>query len=237
MRDAGQPTAVSARSNRLIDAVLIGLPDAITSLWCLWVWINPLALGTDAVKGVVLMLLMEFILLNATGFFTAIPFMVDLGRGARTAMLLVLCIVYLALIAAFAMQFHAIWPYFAFGWLAAAKLGWIARNRRVSSNEQMWLVGTWAVSVVAYLGAVGVGVTQNLPHLGIVPAIVPSLHLPATGGEWLDNPHKAVASAVLYFAAVAVFKWLYVAIRKNQPSRTQQGNPDDDASSTLDPVA
>ena len=176
-----------------------------------------MALGSEAVKCVVLMMLMEFILLNATGFFTAIPFMIDLGRGIRSAMLLGLCGLYLALIAAFATQFHAIWPYFTFGWLAATKLGWIARNRRVSSDEQMWLIGTWAISVVAYLGAVGVGMTQTLPRLGITAAIVPSLHL-SGGGEWVDAPHKAVASAVFYFAAVAVFKWLYVAIRKAQPA-------------------
>ena len=72
--------------------------------------------------------------------------------------------------------------------------------------------------------------------MGIVPAIVPSLHLPS-GGEWLDTPHKAVASAVFYFAAVAIFKWLYVAIRKNQPDRTQRENSGADSSDNFDPIA
>ena len=236
MPDIARSPAVPSRSNRALDAVLIGLPDAITSVCCLWVWIHPFALGTDAVKCVVLMMLMEFILLNATGFFTAIPFMIDLGRTTRFAMLLGLCLVYLTLIAGFAIPFHAVWPYFTFGWLAAAKLAWIARNRRVTSGEQMWLTGTWAVSVVAYLGAVGIGVTQDLPHLGIVPAIVPSLHLPSGGGEWMDTPHKAVASAVFYFAAVAIFKWLYVAFRKNQPVRGQDTDVDSDSAGGFDPV-
>jgi hypothetical protein len=218
--DDGRP--VPGLGTRLLDAALIGLPDAVTSVWCLWVWVHPMALGPETVKGVVLMMLMEFFLLNATGFFTAIPFMIDLGRGLRAMMVLGLCAVYLVLIGAFASQFHAIWPYFAFGWLAAAKVAWIVRNRRVTLNEQTWLLGSWAVSVVAYLGAVGIGVTWNLPTLGIVPAIVPSLHLPG-GGEWIATPHKAVASAVFYFAAVAIFKWMYVAIRKNQPGRSRRG--------------
>jgi len=234
MPDTGRSSAISPRSNRLIDALMIGFPDALTSLWCLWVWINPLALGTDTVKGVVLMMGMEFILLNATGIFTAIPFVIELGRNTRMALMLTLCAVYLMLVAGFALPFHAVWPFFTFGWLVASKLAWIARNRRVSSNEQMWLMGTWAVSVVAYLGAVGIGVSYDLPTLGITPAIVPSLHLP-TGGEWLDTPHKAVASAVFYFAAVAVFKWLYVAIRKGQPDRKQPEDPVA-SSETLDPI-
>ena len=225
MRDTRQPAIASDRSGKFLDAVLIGLPDALTSLWCLWVWIDPLALGADAVKCVVLMMLLEFILLNATGFFSALQFMIELGRRARITMLLALCAIYLALVAGFAIQFHAVWPYVAFGWLAAGKLAWIARNRRRGFNEQMWIMGAWAVSVVAYLGAIGIGVSENLPRFGITPAVVAMLRLPVHG-EWADTPHKAVASAVFYFAAVAIFKWLYVAIRTNQPSRAGRADCD-----------
>jgi hypothetical protein len=218
MRDPALSPATSSRAGRILDAVLIGLPDAVTGSWCLWVWIHPLALGADTVKAVVLMMLMEFILLNATGFFTAIPFMIGLARSARIAMLLGLCAIYVLLIFAFALPFHAVWPFFAFGWLALGKLAWVMRNRRVSGDEQLWLIGAWAFSVVAYLGAVGAGVLLDLPRLGITADIVPSLHLPG-GGEWVETPHKAVATAVLYFAASAVFKWMCAALRKFHPDR------------------
>ena len=200
----------------LLDKLLAGAPDAITSGWCLWVWIDPLEIGADAVKGVVLMMLMEFILINATGFFTVIPFMMDTGRGTRVAMLLGLCAIYILLVTAFALPFHAWWPFAAFGWLAFGKLVWILRNRRTSDYNQMWLMGGWAFSVAAYLGAVGVGATMDLPTLGITPAVVTQLHLPG-GGEWVETPHKAVAAAVFYFAALALFKWLHAATRKTHP--------------------
>lgn len=216
MHATGISPASPSRLGGLLDATLIGLPDAVTSSWCLWVWINPLALGADAVKGVVLMMLLEFILLNATGFFTAIPFLIGMGRRTRIVILLGLCGVYLLLVTAFARPFHAIWPFVAFGWLALGKLVWIVRNRRVSGGEQRRLMGAWAFSVTAYLGAVGAGVTLALPRLGITANIVPSLHMPG-GGAWVDTPHEAVASAVLYFAALALFKWFYVAIRKANP--------------------
>jgi hypothetical protein len=232
MRDDGRP--VPGLGTRLLDAALIGLPDAVTSAWCLWVWIHPMAFGAETVKCVVMMMLMEFLLLNATGFFTAIPFMIDLNRGMRAVLLFVLCAVFFVMIGAFASQFHAIWPYFAFGWLAAGKLAWVVRNRRVTSNEQTWLTGSWAISLVAYLGSAGISVTQRLPTLGIVPAIVPSLQLSGPG-DWFASPHKAVASAVFYFAAVAIFKWMYVAIRKNQPGRSRRGG--EDAEESFDPVA
>jgi hypothetical protein len=222
MPDERRAFTNTSASGRLLDALLIGLPDAITAAWCLFVWIHPLALGADTVKAVVLMILMEFILLNATGFFTAIPFMLDLSRKVRMAMLLGLCAIYLVLILAFALPFHSTWPFFAFGWLAVSKLAWVIRNRRVSGDEQLWLMGAWAFAVVAYLGAVGAGVMLDVPRLGITDDILPSLNLPH-GGEWLDTPHKAVASATIYFAALALFKWMCATLRKFYPERRRRG--------------
>lgn len=220
-----QQSETGIGTGKFLDAALIGLPDALTSLWCLWVWIIPLALGVETVKCVVMMMLLEFILLNATGFFSALPFMLKFGRRTRNAMLLGLCAVYLVLIAGFAAQFQAIWPYFAFGWLAASKLAWITRNRRRGFNEQMWVMGAWAISMVAFLGAIGISVSESLPQLGITPAVVAMLHLPVHG-DWVDTPQRAVASAVFYFAAMAVFKWLYIVIRSNQPSRAHRAYRD-----------
>ncbi len=218
--DIETPSSRNRRISRSVDTLLAGVPDAVTSCWCLMVWMDPLAASTDAVKGVVLMMLMEFILLNATGFFTAIPFMIDLGRSTRVAMLLGLSALYLLLVAGFALPFHALWPFFAFGWLAFGKVIWVLRNRRVNGNDQMWLMGAWAFSVAAYLGAVGAGLTMHLPTLGIVPAIVPSLHMPG-GGEWMETPHKAVAAGVFYFAALALFKWLHAAVRSANPDNNR----------------
>lgn len=207
-----------ASTGRWPDVLLIGLPDAVTAAWCLFVWLHPFALGADTVKTVVLMLMMEFILLNTTGIFTAIPFLLDLGRSVRIAMLVLLCAIYCALIVEFALPFQALWPLLAFAWLAAGKLAWVIRNRRVTGDEQLWLIGAWAFSVLTYLGAVGVGVKLPMPRLGITEAVLPSLNLPH-GGAWLDSPHEAVASATLYFAVMAAFKWVCVIARKHYPKR------------------
>lgn len=211
----GSPALPAPRRGGWADALGIGLPDAITSLGCLWVWLHPLAFGPEAVKCVVLMLAMEFFLIHASGLFMCIPFMIRIARNVRIVMLLGLCMLYVALIASFASSFHATWPYLAFAWMVAAKIGWIVRNRRVTPDEQVWIVGNWAVSVLAYLGAVGIGAVLAMPHLGITPDLVPSLHLPGRG-EWVEQPHRAVASAVIYFAALATFKWTYLAMRRRR---------------------
>ncbi len=221
---AQESTLAAGRNGSVLDPLCIGLPDAITGLWCLWVWLQPMAFGPEAVKCVVLMLLMEFFLLNATGFFTVIPFLARTGRRTRVVMLGIQCAVYLALVAAFAAQFQSVWPYLAFGWMAAGKVAWAVRNRRASASEQMWLVASWAIAVVVYLGAVGLGELAAVPELGIHSVIVPQLQLPR-GGEWVDTPHRAVASAVVYFLTIAALKWGYVAIRRSRQGR-QQAHPE-----------
>lgn len=221
------PKIAEHPSGVLLDACCIGLPDAVTALWCLWVWAYPLALGADAVAGVVLMLLLEFILLNATGFFTVIPFMFALGSRTRSGILIGLCGLYLILVVTFAKPFHAIWPYFVFAWMAASKLLWMHRNRRASRTEQMWLIAGWAVAVLVYLGAVGVGATLDMPQLGITTNVLPFLHLPG-GGEWVDEPHRAVASATFYFTMLALYKTMYFYVRRCRQGR-QRGTPADSA--------
>ncbi|MBS0194186.1 MAG: hypothetical protein JSR34_08050 [Proteobacteria bacterium] len=206
-------------SGALADALCIGLPDAVLCLFCLFAWLHPLALGPDTVGCVVLMLLLEFILINANGLFTALRLMLPRG-GMRRALFFALCALYLALVGVFGRQLHAAWPYAVFAWMVGNKLAWLIRNRRVSRNEQVWLIGYWAVAISAYLGAVGIGAALDVPQWGITAAIVSQLHLHGTG-EWMNQPHRAVAAAVFYFAMIAAFKWSYIAFRRHRQGRIQ----------------
>jgi hypothetical protein len=38
----------------------------------------------------------------------------------------------------------------------------------------------------------------------------------------MDTPHKAVATAVFYFAMSAVFKWICAVLRKYHPDRRRK---------------
>lgn len=50
MLEIQTPTAAPSRIANMADTLLAGAPDAVTSCWCLWVWIDPLAPGTDAAQ-------------------------------------------------------------------------------------------------------------------------------------------------------------------------------------------
>lgn len=196
-------TMPAVRGARLIGA----LPDAITAAACFWVWLLPFALGPGAVKTVVLMMLMEFLLVHGTGFFTVIAFMDDLSRWKRLAAMGGLLAFYALFVGAFAWIFRAWWPVWVFAWLVVAKATWIflaPLDRAAEMNRQ---IVAWAFSVAAYLGAVFAGLVLPLPQLGITTDIVPTLGLPGSG-EWMERPHTAVAGMAFYYVAIAAFKWV-----------------------------
>ncbi len=202
MTPARRYAATGVRGGRLLGA----LPDAITALACVVVWAWPLALGAGAVETVVLMLLMEFLMVHGTGFFTAVAVMDGSSRTGRLLGMSGLALFYALFIAAWAWMFKAWWPVWVFAWMVVSKATWVfvaPRNRADEMNRQMV---AWAFSVAAYLGAVFAGLTLPLPTLGITPELVATLKLPG-GGEWIEHPHIAVASMAFYYLALALFKY------------------------------
>lgn len=185
--------------------VLGALPDLLTALACLVVWVAPLAFGPGAVKTVVLMMLMEFLLVNGAGFFTGIAFMDDVPRSRRVLFMLGLLGFYSLFIAAFALSFDAWWPVWVFAWLVVGKALWIFTAPRDREQEQDRQMQAWAFSVAAYLAAVFGGVLLPLPQLGITQAVVAQAGLPG-GGEWVERPHIAVAGMAFYYLAQTVYK-------------------------------
>lgn len=190
------------RTVRLIGA----LPDMLTGLACVVVWLFPFAFGPDAVKTIVLMMLMEFVLVHGTGFFTGIVFADRLAKVQRLLLMAGLLCFYSLFVAAFCMHFKAWWPVWMFLWLVLSKVAWIFLSSRDRSREAHRQMQAWAFSTVAYIGAVFAGLLLPLPRLGLGADVVAQLGLPGSG-EWIERPHTAVAGMALYYFANAWFKW------------------------------
>ena len=195
-------TSPVARIARIAGSV----PDVLTGLACLVVWMFPFAFGAGAVKTVVLMMLMEFLLVHGTAFFTGIAFTDSLSKHKRLLSMLGLLCFYALFVAAFAFSFDAWWPVWVFLWLVLSKAAWIFLDPRDRAVEQDRQMKAWAFSVAAYLGAVFAGLMLPLPRLGLTPDVLPQLGLPGSG-EWIERPHTAVAAMAMYYFASAWFKW------------------------------
>jgi hypothetical protein len=191
------------------------LPDGVTAAAFAMVWISPFALGQFAVKTALLVMLLEFFLIHATGFFTAIGGAPNVRKRHRVLSLLGLSLFYLLMIGAFAWSFEEWWPLLAFVWLAVGKVAWALGSRAGAADDAIAApMLAWAGSVVAYLFGCFLTVLVPVPRLGMTEALLPSFGLDG-GGLWLEEPHRVVAFGLLYFELLCAGK---LALARRRPA-------------------
>lgn len=187
-----------------LERPLAALPDGVSAIVFACLWLFPLAFGEAGVRNAMLVMLVEFILIHATAFLGAAAFAESASRTRRVAMLAGFALLYLGFIAAFSAAFEAWWPFLAFGWLLLGKLRVIFHARDDAGAQGF--PGLWALSALAYLGAVFATVFLPLPRLGLGTEVLPQLQLPGSG-LWVEQPHRVVAGGLLYFGVLAWVKW------------------------------
>lgn len=210
------PPPNSAR-NALSRAAL-ALPDSVSAGAFLLLWIAPFALGPDGVRNALLLMLVEFVLVHASGMLGGFLESNSGGRGKRALVLLGFGAFYAVFIAAFAFAFQAWWPVLALLWLLGAKLG---RLFSVLHSEQAHAqrMADWGLQALVYILGVFATLFLPLPRLGLSADIQPQLGLPGSG-VWVDEPHRVIAFGVLYFGLLAWIKWKDWSVPAQAPKPT-----------------
>jgi hypothetical protein len=197
------PPPNSPRS--LLSRTALALPDAVSAGAFLLLWIAPFALGPDGVRNALLLMLVEFVLVHASGMLGG--FLATHTGGRRRQLLAVLGfgLFYAVFVAAFAFIFQAWWPVLALLWLLGAKLG---RLFSVLHSEQAHAqrIADWGLQALVYILGVFATLFLPLPRLGLSADIQPQLGLPGSG-IWVDEPHRVIAFGALYFGLLAWSKW------------------------------
>lgn len=195
------------------------LPDGITAAMFLAVWIHPFVFGELSVKTAMLTMLVEFFLIHATGFFTALGGNARIPDRLRIGTLVALCGFYVLMIGAFAWAFGEWWPLLAFGWLVVGKVLW-ARGDETGDDGMMWKMAAWAGSVAAYLFAVAVTSILPLPRLGMREELQPRFGFDdSMSGAWIEQPQSVVAMGVLYFGLLCAAKVLAARWSSKRPHK------------------
>lgn len=185
--------------------LLAALPDSITAVVFLSLWIAPLWLGADGVRNAMLVMLVEFVLVHASVFLGSAVLGTE-STARRLATLLGFTLFYGLFVAAFAFAFKAWWPFAAFAWLLVGKIA-IALDRSRSAPERLRrMQSEQGLATITYLGGVFATTLLPLPRLGLGAEVVPQLGLPG-GGLWVDRPHTVIAFGVFYFGLLAWSKW------------------------------
>lgn len=184
------------------------LPDGISAAMFLAVWLHPFIFGALSVKTAMLTMLLEFFLIHATGFFTALGGNDRVAPKLRVLGLVGLSLFYVLMIGGVAWSFGEWWPLLAFAWLVVGKVMW-ARGGDTGHDATMLKMAAWAGSVVAYLFAALVTVMMPVPRLGMREELQPGFGFSEnSGGLWIEQPQTVVAMGALYFALLCVAKLL-----------------------------
>lgn len=192
---------VSAKTG-ILDRLLAALPDALTALFFLAIWLQPRAFGDNGVRNGMLIMLVEFILVHASGFLGAKLFSDGTNRSRKLLALLGFGLFYLVFIAAFSWSFKQWWPFVAFAWLMAAKFVHVLSAHLSTEDRKKRMATEWGIGVLAYLLGVFATSLLPVPRLGITAEIVRSLDLPGTG-LWISEPQRVIAFGVIYFGILA----------------------------------
>ena len=190
----------------VLTRAIAALPDAVVAATFLVIWFSPFAFGPRGVRNAMLTMLIEFIVVHASGFLGAVAFAPAVARAKKIASLVGFALFYSVFIGAFVLVFDETWPIWVFGWLLLGKFSGALARHRVDDAEVRRQQAGWAMAAVFYIVGVFLTVMLPVPHFGMNATLLPEFGLTGSG-LWVEQPHRVVAFGFLYFAATAWFKW------------------------------
>jgi len=184
-------------------AVVNATPDLALAALFLVTWMRPAAVSGDMVARLTVLMALEFVVVHSAGF---MGFVVhgDGTRTRRTLWMLLLIGVYSLFAAGFSLAAHGWWPLVSFLVLGLNRTAtiWTGHSRGMSVGE--WIVRGWVVPTLLYLGSAIATAAAPIPRLGITDAIVAADRHPGVGGQWIDEPWRALAFGTCYFAVLGL---------------------------------
>ncbi len=191
------PTYVPGVLPSRLAALLAAIPDFAIAGLALATWISPTRVGEEKVAWFLGLMLLEFIVVHSSAFLGMVA-LSDAPRPKRVVRALLLSAFYTMFAAAFAVGMKHWWPLWAFWMLTANRLLGILLGQAPTGHERDFAMANWATGAVCYLLGAFVTVLLPLPQLGVRPGMLGAIADDA-GGLWLDEPHRVLAFAVLYF--------------------------------------
>jgi len=186
--------------------LLAALPDFAIAAVALLTWIDPSILGEHWAGYFLTLMLLEFIVVHSAAFLGSVAFS-DAPRHKRAVLTLGLAGFYTLFGAAIAFGAKAWWPLLAFWGLILNRLLGILFGTVPSGHEREAMQASWVVGGVSYLGGAFATVLLPLPALGVRPEMLGPIG-EDSGGLWVDEPHRVLAFAFLYFAVAGLFALL-----------------------------
>jgi hypothetical protein len=186
--------------------VVSAVPDLLLAASFLAAWVNPATRGVPTVRRLVMIILLEFFIVHSSGFMSAIA-VGDRERRTTITMTLGLGAFYTLFLAAFSAGFGDWWLLGSFWLLMGNRLLGLILGQSPDEKRQSFIMGSWAVSVAAYLLAVSIGAVSEPPALGVTASVIHAQGF-TIGGLWTEKPQTALAAGAIYFAIMGAWELL-----------------------------
>jgi hypothetical protein len=188
---------------RRLAAIVSAVPDLGIAALALATWINPSHVGEEKVAWFLGLMLLEFIVVHSSAFLGSVA-LSDEPRAKRVKAALGLSAFYTLFAAGFALGMKHWWPVWAFWALSANRLLGIMLGQAPTGKERDVVMASWAAGAVFYLLGAFATVLLPLPSLGVERSMLGSI-AEDSGGLWVDEPHRVVAFAALYFTLTGLY--------------------------------
>jgi len=164
-------------------------------------WIAPETFGERMVHQLAFLMIIEFLVVHATGFFTAFGATTEssLKRAGMTAGLLAF---YTLFAGAFSLAYGSPWPLFLFFLVILPRIPTLVFQPRGPSG-QFVMMAHWAGMTALYIFGVFATIILPVPALGITPEVIEAQEFGMTG-LWPEEPYRVVAFGVIYFTGQAL---------------------------------
>lgn len=203
-----------ATPSSLLGRVAAALPDFGFAAVFVITWVEPTALAERMVAYLLLVMLIEFLVVHASGFM-GMTLLGDTTRTTKIRALAGLGVFYLLFAAAFGWGFGAWWPVAAIAGMTLNRMLSALFDPAPTQAQQQAAMSGWVVGVLAYVLGAFLTTLAPMPAFGLTPDAIRALDLPG-GGLWVEEPYRVLAFGAFYFAATGLSelvgqRWLPVS--------------------------
>jgi hypothetical protein len=181
--------------------LLSAFPDFGFAAVFLITWVRPATFGSQTVKWLLVVMLMEFIIIHSSAFMGTVAF-ARADRSRRALAILGFGAFYTLFAGAVSLAFRSWWPITTFWGQTVNRLLGVIVGQVPDAERRAFVMRGWGAAVFFYVGGCLATVVLPVPRLGITGEVVAAQHIPGSG-LWVEHPEKVIAFGVLYFALTA----------------------------------
>ncbi len=180
-------------------------PDFALAVTFLVTWVYPYAFGQRAVRYLMFVMLLEFIVMHSTGFLGSVGIS-NLPKKKKAMAFAGMLLFYSLFAGGFSAIYGSLWPLLSFWILTLAKFPSVVLESFTKKEKEALQKG-WGTMVAVYVLGATITTFFPMPRLGITKEVIRA-QVFKSSGLWIAQPWRVIAFGVLYFTILGMIELL-----------------------------